>query len=153
MNYTNSIDIEKLFRWLEIREQNGLPFPTSLLTFQIDATKSSLLRRILNGDEPLPEPPPCSFSYPWYYLVENGSAQSSDVWIENEILQPKTALIINQFIWEVKERTSEDEFICSYDGSNSRWCVKHVKKSPVQWDNIWTITRLPESADAELVSE
>jgi len=33
--------------------------------------KSALFSRLLEGKDPLPEPPPCYYSYPWYGVVEN----------------------------------------------------------------------------------
>lgn len=36
--------------------------------------KSALLQRILEGKSPLPHAPPCSYSYPWYSIVEEPGA-------------------------------------------------------------------------------
>jgi hypothetical protein len=46
-------------------EQAGLPVPASSVS-----PKSSLFSRLLNGKAALPFPPPVSFSFPWYEIIE-----------------------------------------------------------------------------------
>lgn len=66
--------IKEIFkRWLEIRLKwqgekyeyfdTRLPFTAQLIA---DIDHSSLLQRLLEGKEPLPEPPPLKYSYPDY---------------------------------------------------------------------------------------
>ena len=55
-----------LLRWLRIRADNGKPFPESLGQLEVDIDHSALLRRLLSGKEPLPQPPPLKHSYPDY---------------------------------------------------------------------------------------
>ena len=55
-----------LLRWLEIRTENGKPFPQSAAQLSVDIDHSSLLSRLLSGKEPLPEPPPLRYGYPDY---------------------------------------------------------------------------------------
>ena len=61
-----------LVKWLEVREQEGKPFPASLGQLKVDIDHSALLRRLLDGKQPLPHPPPLKHSYPDYEAVEGG---------------------------------------------------------------------------------
>ena len=58
--------VECLLRWLEIRQQEGKPFPISLFNLKADIDHSALLQRLLAGKEPLPHPPLLKHSYPDY---------------------------------------------------------------------------------------
>lgn len=153
MEYSDSKDIEKLLQWLQVREQNGIPFPSDLIQLWMDISHSSLLRRLLDGKEPLLEAPPLSYSYPWYYLVENGKSESNDVhpldWqVQNEksgeVYQSGTYLCINQSLWRVLQKISDDEYICTYENSKSTWKVERIVKSDELWKSVWTITRITE---------
>ena len=63
-------------QWLHLKERYEPARPVySLSQLSADVDHSSLLRRLLAGKEPLPEPPPRSFSYPWYEIVEQGHAE------------------------------------------------------------------------------
>lgn len=52
-------------RWLDIKNRNRGDMITSA-----DVDHSALLNRLLDGKEPLPEPPPLMNSYPDYNAVE-----------------------------------------------------------------------------------
>ncbi len=41
-----------------------------LFFYNATREKSALFWRLLNGKEPLPMPPPTSYSYPWYEIIE-----------------------------------------------------------------------------------
>ncbi|HLG26328.1 MAG TPA: hypothetical protein VI423_00920, partial [Paenisporosarcina sp.] len=68
----NSPDIKTLLEWLQICQQNGRSFPSSLTTLMINIDHSVLLRRMLEGKPPLPKAPPRTFSYPNYQMIESG---------------------------------------------------------------------------------
>src|SRR5262249_3180515 len=61
-----------LLRWVEIREENGHPVPPYMRAIEGDLFHSPLLRRLLDGKEPLPCPPPERKGQPWYELLETG---------------------------------------------------------------------------------
>ena len=52
--------------------------------FYADLAHSALLRRLLEGKSPLPDPPPCYRSYPWYDLIEDGHAEKVSVSITED---------------------------------------------------------------------
>lgn len=63
--------------------------------------KSALFCRLLNGLPALEFPPPTSYSYPWYAVVEERGPFNVDfLGCEKRTKQPRTA-IINQCSWDV----------------------------------------------------
>ena len=59
----------KMVHWLRIRKQ-WCPSSDWLPT-DADISKSALFERLMNGLEPLPQPPPRGLSCPWYAVVED----------------------------------------------------------------------------------
>jgi hypothetical protein len=103
-----------LYTWLKIREENGFDFPKDRISLDCDARHSALLDRLFQGKEPLPEPPPKAFSYPWYKLIEDGYAYPYEVWEPHPTLHPFPALVIDQHPWKIIEKVSDREWICTY---------------------------------------
>lgn len=138
--------IDLLFKWLEIREEHGVDFPGSLDQLKISMLKSSLLKRMIEGKEPLPYPPPRSYSYPWYSLIEDGEGTSKDVWRGDawvDDLYNCPTLIIDQFPWKIIKELSPEEWFVVYsykDFEESTSCEDtwHVFKS----NDLWHIKRL-----------
>lgn len=66
--------------WIRIRTENGKPeFPTSS-----DVYKGCLLGRMtMQGKPPLPDPPPTSYSAPWYELIEKNGADLQGNWFQH----------------------------------------------------------------------
>jgi hypothetical protein len=99
-------------RWFQIREENGHPVPTFLMGIEGDLFHSRLLRRLLEGKEPLVEPPPEKFGQGWYELVETGRGVATEVspwqWA------PESKISIEQDIWRIVKRHSESEFLVTY---------------------------------------
>jgi hypothetical protein len=99
-------------RWIEIRAENGHPIPNLLPAMEGDIYHSHLLRRMLEGKEPLDTPPPESFGQPWYELVETGRGIATEVkpweWA------PEQKISINQGIWTILEKKSDNEFLVTY---------------------------------------
>ena len=81
-------------RWCRLLSENGRGLPSD-----DDADHSALLRRLLEGKQPLQEPPPLANKYPWYALVDHGTDESSDVWDAGD-----GHLVINQSRWKIVER-------------------------------------------------
>lgn len=87
---------------------------------RIDMWKSSFFWRLRSGKAPLPSPPPTSFSYPWYDVVENLNAH----WIDSIHIMPKNELVgpdymsqsyacINQDLYVIKKWVDAEETIPS----------------------------------------
>ena len=137
---TRSADINALLRWLEIRAKHGIPFPGSLWSLNIDASKSALLDRLLEGKEPLPEPPPLSFSYPWYTLIEEGAGISHTVF-------ELTAewLVVNQYRWKILEKLGPTSWVVTYftgkgENSASRWLCEQIPDAA--FDGTFALKRI-----------
>lgn len=61
-----------------------------------DPSHSALLRRLLNGQEPLYKPPPRRYSYPCYDLGEGKEVQVHEVWEREDIDYLKGKVVIDQ---------------------------------------------------------
>jgi len=140
-NYNN------LIKWLELREEGGYEFPSSLDQLKLSMIKSALLERLSEGKEALPVPPPKSYSYPWYSLIEKGEGTSSDVWQAdtwvNELYNGST-LFISQCPWKILSKINDEEWLAAYSYS----FYDEVKYSEDTWhiykvDNYWIIKKLP----------
>lgn len=82
--------------------------------------KSALFHRLLTGKQPLPNPPPLDFSYPWYDVIEgpgpwdvisHGISNTIDAF--RRIDAPDT-VVINQHPWLLLEALSSTEAIVSH---------------------------------------
>jgi hypothetical protein len=102
-------------QWLQIREDNGIPFPASWSSLCADMDHSALLLRLQSGKDPLPEPPPRSYSYPWYDLVEMGMAEGNFEVFEHTFGALAPVVVINQMSWDILETiTAAEEWILTY---------------------------------------
>jgi hypothetical protein len=99
-------------RWIQVRAQNGHTVPDFLPGLEGDIYHSHLLRRLLTGKEPLPNPPPESFGQGWYELLETGRAHNVEV--RNWEWAPDVKISINQGIWTIVQKNSESDFVVSY---------------------------------------
>lgn len=109
--------IQCLIDWLKVREEGGYSFPANADEFAAEVDHSALLRRLMEGKAPLPNPPPLSHSYPWYELVETGSAVPIEVWEADDRFNAGCdykALVINQHPWRIIEKKSNDDFLITY---------------------------------------
>lgn len=106
---------EAFFRWLEIREQNGILLSTAQ-QLRIDADHSSLLRRLQEDGEVFPEAPPRAYSYPWCDLIRAGIALPFEVHHGPDLRSGPDSLLIEQCgDWRILERLGEDSFIATYE--------------------------------------
>lgn len=115
MSSNRTPDIEKLYRWMEIRVENGIPVSMDNLLADID--HSALLGRLLAGKEPFPEPPPRAYSYPNYTLLENGRGEPGEVYERDRGFMTDEAtpvLFIDQLEWKIVEKRGPEEWIVSY---------------------------------------
>lgn len=130
-----SKDLETLISWLKIRELGMGSFPASTDGLVLAMYKSALLQRMMEGKDPLPEPPPKTFSYPWYSLIENGVGYPTDVW-EAEGLEEEMfgkIISVNQFQWKIIEKVGPENWIVTYYHS-----FDHEKQRA---DGYWQVYR------------
>lgn len=88
--------------------------------------KSALFARLLAGKPALADPPPTSFSYPWYEVIEDGRAH--EVMLGGSLplgsfagrVRPSRgadAIVLNQCLWSVLDRNAAaHEFEYSFHG-------------------------------------
>lgn len=116
-----------------------------------DFKKSRLFWRIRSGRQPLPEPPPCAFSCPWYEVVEEdqphwcSDVSPSSMW-EDAQYSPRLGptVQINQCSYQLLHKVTETEAIVQY-GSYRYWLWKGEK------DRTGTLTlERPEGGTAEM---
>lgn len=146
-------EVEAMFKTLEIREVNGIEFPNNLITLKIAMRKSALFQRLLSGKEPFPIPPPTSYSYPWYELLENGYAFPYEVWkTTNNLFAPFPAVGIDQSIWKLIEEIAENDYIISYTYgigkskiSDTKWHVYPIASNieAPRTTHLWKIELVP----------
>jgi len=99
-------------QWIEAYREQGRT-PTLA-----DALHSALLGRFLEGKRFFPEPPPRSFSYPWYNLIETGRDDQCEMYLPND--RP-TEIVINQAVWEVLEKLSDNIFRVRWPGTTPEY--------------------------------
>jgi len=154
-----SRDIDILFKVLEIRLLNGYDIPTDFNQLKITFRKSALFRRMMEGKEPLPLPPPRSYSYPWYSLIEDGYGYPGEVWKPtswDKCFTDYPSIVIDQTPWKLLEELGEDDWIVTYQyGRNDKtkfadtkwhvYCIGCVYPPISQNDSynyLWKIERV-----------
>lgn len=132
-------DIETLLRWLEIRKEQGQEL-SSLEELRENIYHSSLLKRLLEGKPPLPEPPPKSFGYPNYELVETGYCEPYSVF---EIQKGKqTKIVIDQAPYNLVKKVSDSEWIVLWPTMPCVWWRVWFQ------ENNWKMQKIPNPWEA-----
>ena len=116
---------QSVVSWLTILVLEGRRYQNRLHRMSVDLDHSALLRRLLEGKPPLPVPPPSSYGYPWYELVDNGFAEPTDVRVRSS-----EELSINQFPWRIRECRGPLEWLVSYDRDPRVWRVWSIGVRP-----------------------
>ncbi len=125
--------IDCIRTWLETRQQNGYSDATAN-----DVDHSALLRRLLNGKPLLPNPPPVSFSYPWYEILETGKALRCNVLRHRN---STTISIDRDPRWHIV-REAENALYVRYQGDGP---IYRVWQSDPALDEFgWTIEKVEE---------
>lgn len=120
-------------RWIQVRALNGHAIPDFLPGLEGDIFHSRLLRRLLEGKEPLPFPPPESFGKGWYDLLETGRAENVNV--RRWEWAPDEKIAINDDVWTILEKRSEIDYLVTYrDGGERFRLTKNA-------EGIWVMTR------------
>lgn len=87
-------------------------------------SKSALFARLLEGKQPLPFPPPCSYSYPWYGVIEDAGpwaiGPTSDAKVLDELKYTdessgEVRILINQASWLLVSEQSTTEAIVTFN--------------------------------------
>lgn len=132
--------IHAVFRWLKIREENGINL-TTVKQLELDAEHSSLLLRLLKGKEPFSSIPPQRFNYPWYDLLEQGEAKESAVLIE------KDTAIICRYQWTILSVESDGYLIrpgiapFPPNLESSTWKLSETTDKTAWGSTIWSLKR------------
>lgn len=142
--------IKAIEKWLEIREKNGIKNPHDGHQLYVDAVHSSLLKRLFMGIEPLPQPPPKAFSYPWYSLIETGEGESFDVHLA-PMFGPDAISISQNPHWKIKEKHSDTHYVVTYKDRPELWDLYETTTKPIAalpgYDKefkIWKLKRLSD---------
>ena len=71
--------VAAVIRWLEVRGKHSQELSAPWLAhLYVDALHSALLRRLLSGLEPMPEPPPLRYNYPDYSQGQDQASTSGE---------------------------------------------------------------------------
>lgn len=131
-------------RWLELREQTGYPFPSSLREFVLEAEHSlagGLLHRLLIEDkEPLDHTPPLAFSRPWYKLIETGKAAVESEFVFDFDNPANNTIVICQHQWHVLRREGDAYVVDWRPGKTGKSHWGLWKLSPVV--DGWLLERM-----------
>ena len=106
-----------LMRWYQlwidtVRKAKKTP---EWLPSHADIMKSRLFWWIRSGHDPLPYPPPCAYSCPWYEVVTedgNHGAMQFDILPEHSVAPGKA--LISQSIYDVIEKRPDTEYIVGF---------------------------------------
>lgn len=133
-----------LQQWFRIREEAGmdptLKSPESLI-------ESGLLRRLLTGHDPLPDPPPTFLDDPWYELIDRGRAE----WLHHLFVYMGESGRVTTRVsiggcsdWFVVYQESEDRYLLDRDHrwtgepmGERWWLIQHP-------DESWSLERAGE---------
>jgi len=151
---TISKDINIFLKWIEICQKHGRDVMSDYTSLRINSHKSALLERMLSGLDPLPNPPPLSFSYPWYTLIEDGIDYPLEVFKPSAQFTEyfkHPMLVINQSFWRIVKEIGPDEWEVTYTYNESdkkvtapdTWIVKCVgirnEGGDSPFDKFWEI--------------
>ncbi len=143
--------LEAVCRWIEAAAAAGVDvFQGGPTQFRANMWHSSLLARLLQGKEPLPEPPPLAYSYPNYSLAEGEECVvgCAAVWTvaslkKAEELEAKSStLTIDQSVWEVVEQPNPDEAIVRWPGQSALYALRR-RAGGTPGISDYTLVRLP----------
>jgi len=141
MNKEQAKVLSAITEWMKIAEQEGYTIPSDYLGFNIHATKSALLKRLLSGKKPFKFPPPRAYSYPWYSLLEEGKYAGFMGCYNHD-----DKLNLSQYLWHIVEKLNDGTYLLSYNlKEGSVWSFRilsvdeifeFVKKLPtINWSN------------------
>jgi hypothetical protein len=106
------------------------------INYSIDES-SALFYRLLNNKKGLVYPPPCSYSYPWYSVIEEDGPWELDLELEInnsfwDNLLGNRCIMIDQTPWKIVKKVSDIEYHITYgkwESLNYLWKLKLEDKS------------------------
>lgn len=109
--YLTQRDIDLLMcvsKWMETAQKwnESYSYRVSWIPSEADYAKSRLFWRIRSGKDPLLEPPPTSFSCPWYELVE--LLEPHDCW---DVHFPEGQVVVNQCAYNLVRTDGEKRLV------------------------------------------
>lgn len=131
--------LKAVSEWLLTAQRAGYKLPLDAGQFAINMHKSSLLRRLLDGKEPYPFPPPKRYSYPWYSLLEAGEDSGYlEPWEASRFMKGRDdELVICQSLWTIVERLGEGHYHLQYNPEEgSVWELK-----PMTVEEVYAMQR------------
>lgn len=130
--------LKAVSEWVITAQRAGYKLPLDAGQFSINMEKSSLLRRLLDGKDPFPLPPPKSYSYPWYSLLDEGETSGYlEPWETDKIFKDKTVVVICQSPWYIKEKLGEGHYLLQYNPEEgSVW-----ELTPMTLEEVFKIRR------------
>lgn len=139
MDLKESFEVISIFlRWMEICQENNRSSvkDIDLNHLRNDVDHSSLLRRMLEGKEPLPKAPPKAFSSPIYNLADTGRYIPFGVKFYPEGLMgiDIPSVVIDQSIWNIIEKNSDEYYVIEWPKDvGSRYKLTLI-------NDVWTLT-------------
>ena len=113
-------------RWCAIREAVGLGRPDPA-----DVWHSALLERLIAGHEPLQDPPPLAYGYPWYALIEQGLARLRPDEVTLQLGETPPRVIVCGHGWHILAEYGPAGWVVTYD-------------PPSRTRGRWVLVRQPE---------
>ena len=115
--------------WVDTARKNGYGGKGWVPT-DADIWHSSLLVRLLEGKELLPEPPPKAYSYPWYDLIENGAAyfipEQLSEWFETDNY-PDQLVICASPGWHIMKRL-DPGYVLAHVRAPGAWELRPLRE-------------------------
>lgn len=111
---------EAMTKWIDTvrKHGKGISYGPNWLPSSIDIIKSRLFWRIRSGKEPLPHPPPCCYSCPWYEVVEEPAPHwTMECWLTADHPQWKyvsDAAIVGQCAYAVERRNDDGSLVVTF---------------------------------------
>jgi hypothetical protein len=125
--------------YARIQEENRMHsgrFGSEVVSYKI-SPKSALFARLLEGKQPLPYPPPTSFSYPWYDIIEvpgphhvsiGGGLSVAGIVNWDGGAASNEHIALNQCLWGiVRKNRGAEEFLVYLRQENER--IKNARKT------------------------
>lgn len=142
-------------KWFKICEREKYDIPRCSISFAVHAEKSSLLNRLLDGKRPYKFPPPKSFSYPWYELLER---EYGSGWMDvSENKHAPGKLIVNQSSWTIIKKFSDKRYLVSYnEKEGSVWSIINTGATDSEieeWKSKSHISRLSDKEIDKYIGE
>lgn len=116
--------INQIVEWYRIRNENGITDNPS----SPDVDHSSLLRRLLAGEEAFEYPPPRNHSYPDYYAASGKEVVVMNVFFYTGstgalVDDAKNKVVINQSAWKIL-RKEDSNYIIRWEGDPAEWRLR-----------------------------